>query len=67
MTQRNTSEAAQARYVATGELSDNDLEQVVGGLTRAWDMEPRPVTAPPVPTLSVSLLSAVESAQRISA
>ena len=40
-----------------GELSDNDLEQVVGGLSRTWHFDDRSFVAPAVPAVSVTPLS----------
>jgi hypothetical protein len=51
----------------TGELSDDDLEHVVGGLTRTWEIDARPAMSPAIPPMSVSLLGAADSTQRISA
>ena len=49
------------------EMSDDELEHVVGGLARPWDIDARPVRMPPSPAVSVSLLDAVESVERMSA
>jgi hypothetical protein len=51
----------------TDELSDVDLEQVVGGLARIWHVD-APATADPLPaSLSISSIVTVEAPHRIPA
>jgi hypothetical protein len=67
MNMRTLVEASDTRLLVSEELSDDDLEHVVGGLARPWDLDARPVHVPAGSTVSVSLLDAVESVERLSA
>ena len=64
---RTLVETSDTRLCGSQELSDDDLERVVGGLARPWDADAPPVHAPAGSMVSVSLLDAVESVERRSA
>jgi bacteriocin-like protein len=67
MNMRTLVDVSDTRPFVSEELSDDELEHVVGGLARPWDLGARPVHAPVSPAVSVSLLDAVESVERMSA
>lgn len=64
---RTLVKVSDTRLLGREEMSDDELDHVVGGLARPWDTDARPVRVPPSPAVSVSLLDAVESAERMSA
>jgi hypothetical protein len=51
----------------TDELSEADLEQVVGGLPRVWHVEAAAINGPLPPSLSISPIVTIDTAHRISA
>lgn len=64
---RTLVDVSDTRLFVSEELSDDELEHVVGGLARPWDRGAPPVHVPVSPAVSVSLLDAVESVERMSA
>ena len=52
---------------ASDELSDADLEQVVGGLARVWHAEAQVIAEPTPAFLSVTSIVSIEAQQLMSA